>query len=293
MHRYWDALTQLEKELGRLRLHINPLKTKIERLPAELEPHWRREIRHFRFRASKGKDKSKRLVLSSLDDFFDLTLGLSNATTSDRVMPLAIGRLKRLIPKIDATSYARLESFLFHLLYAAPSTTPPVLKVFAEAKRCDKLKVSAGPLKKCLNAIICESARSDHSIELLWALWGLGAFQQQLGDKAFNAVSTCDHPTAKLLARHLHQLGFAKKLTVNVNRSGLNEKEWLLIHEGRRREYLSHQVTDSFFDGIKNLPLLKDIEPISSRSSPIKQEKGTGTDSDFDEQDEDGQGEGG
>lgn len=123
------SLEKIEAKLSEYRLGVNPLKTRVDQLPAPIERSWLRRVRQFRFNRSRGD-----ISASSLDDFFDNALEISRQEVGDRVLPYAIGRIQKEIGRAAGT-WARIETFLLHFLFAAPEVTPNVVSIFVQAQR--------------------------------------------------------------------------------------------------------------------------------------------------------------
>lgn len=226
------ALSDLESILRDYKLTLNPQKTKIVELPAQMEKPWIRDLRVFDLPSLKGAMR--------IHDYFELAISYQQLHLDQLVMSYAVSRLSAIV---SPSNWEYLEPILLQVLRTTPETTPIVINTFAQAqsKACP---IDLRAFEDCLNDVICAAAELNHSSEACWAMWAIAAFDLKIGDQAITYLERSIDSTMILMTMYLKDLGCLKRNPVTGGWELLLAEDftiseyWLLGYEAYTRGWL-------------------------------------------------------
>lgn len=221
-----EMRTVLQSALADFRLSLNPLKTRIQRLPLALDDGWSREL--WRMISRKGA-----LTKTNIVDYFDRAFDLAQKRPMAGVLKFALGKLSKKPFAEDAQTLA--EDLVLQCGRVEAGCLPHVLAILLRRK-------SGRPkwgetLKAAFNSIITEHAPERHSSEVAWALWACLGFELSVSEKAAQAVLKMEDSVNSLLLFQAHKNGLLAfpelfhPWKTSFGADDLKGPRWLLIYE--------------------------------------------------------------
>ena len=261
-----EALGHLEGLLTTFQLGLNPLKTEIVDLPAEMEPSWRTALHQFVIRRTSSEKVTERDLIS----FFSVAFALQR---EDPVAPvLRYAMTKAASSATSAGRYARFMDLSVGCLVQEPSLLDrlywPVLVGTANGLATDDVELVAA-----LHQICRLYSSRDYGNEVAWALWTLSSIGAPLDDSTSAIVASTRDDLVAILYLAMASAGLAKMhpmailddldLTADVHLS----EHWLLAYEATR--YGWHPFSDVQKDAFFSQLLAADVSFLRAPSVPI------------------------
>ena len=225
-------LKQLNRELGKFRLRLNPKKTTISRLPSPAQDHWQQTLRTFRISNSQ-----------SLVQFFDTAFRFRDQFPDEPVMMYAL----RLLFKIHTPAHDMARMALSCITQALLCEPGAPQKAFALLTfwRINGTNLDAQLMTNTVNKMIVGHQAIGFSSDVAWALAFCLDQQFSLGSEAGQALSVFDDDCIALQALHMEQKGslskgFNKRRISNaLKNADLDREHWLIAYESVRHGFLT------------------------------------------------------
>jgi hypothetical protein len=242
-HRYIDdfefgckTLQEAEEVLSSYELELNSSKTKITKLPEEIDPQWLHELQKYNINMSTDAVQ-KRSLLS----FFDLTMNFLEKEPSEPILKYAVIRTSSHI--VRANNYPLFQRILLQWATAEPSTLPIIIDFIAFYKSAG-VNVDLAEVKRTLQFIIIENCRQVHTSEVCWSIFGMILLSQSFDDEALSELKKVENPFIALLTLDARNRGLISS-SYNfplweslMNKNELKTENWILAYEALRKGWL-------------------------------------------------------
>jgi hypothetical protein len=231
-----EILTALQGLLSDYELFLNPRKTKLSELPAELQDNWSIDLAKFDIR-DKGHPIGQRNDLVAL---FSKALEIAAERPVESVLRYAVARVQRL--DVASSGWRTFQNCVLSAASADASTLAGALGTLYEVSSIGGHTVAKLPLAEVFESIIRVHAPRGQGSEVAWALWGALAWSVPLSNDAAKAVSEMEDNVVALLALHADSLGlFTVGALDKTNWSNLVSQPDALIHEHWLLAYEANQ----------------------------------------------------
>jgi hypothetical protein len=219
-------LAELQNELLKFELHLNPSKTGVYPLPVPLEERWTAPLSH------EVLDPTAKTFRTQVIRFFDTAFDLRMEFPAAAVLKYAIGR----IANLRLTSeHGLIEDLLLQAARIEPGTLALVLRIIlANPKPFSRKKKRADLL---INTIL-RHAPQRHSSEVAWSIWGCIILKISLPSDAVRVILGMEDSVCALLLLHAANKNLAnvkrpaRVLETVMTSSELYDRRWLLSYEG-------------------------------------------------------------
>ena len=232
----WEALearNKLQSALADYRLTLNPLKTRIEKLPVSLDDGWSREL----WRIIERKSVLRK---TDIVNFFDRAFDVATHYPAGGVLKFALGKLCKKAFADDAAEIA--QNLVLQCGRVEAGCLPFVLAVLLRRENPDGAWKAT--LSNALHSIISEHAPQRHSSEVAWALWGALALKTDVSKEAAKQVLEMEDSVSSLLLFQAHRTkqlagldAEFKKWKSVLGQDDLAGSRWLLAYELARIGY--------------------------------------------------------
>jgi hypothetical protein len=251
-----EALSVLQEVLSSYELELNSSKTKITKLPEEIDPQWLHELQKYKINMSTDAVQ-KRSLLS----FFDLTMSFLEKEPSEPILKYAVIRTSSHV--VRASNYPLYQRILLQWATAEPSTLPIVIDFIAFYKSAG-VNVDLDEVRKTLEFIIIENSRQGHTSEVCWSIFGMILLSQNFNDKTLNELKKIENPFIALLtldarSRGLIPAGYSFPLWESLmNKNELKTENWILAYEALRKGWLPSTDGTDYLTGQDGFSVLVD-----------------------------------
>ncbi|CAH7097765.1 RNA-directed DNA polymerase [Vibrio splendidus] len=231
-----EILSVLQEVLSSYELELNSSKTKIIKLPEEIDPQWLHELQKYKINMSTDVIQ-KRSLLS----FFDLTMNFLEKEPSEPILKYAVIRTSSHI--VRANNYPLFQRILLQWATAEPSTLPVIIDFIAFYKSAG-VNVDLAEVKRTLQFIIIENCRQGHTSEVCWSIFGMILLSQSFDDEALSELKKVENPFVALLIldarnRGLISSSYSFPLWESLmNKNELKTENWILAYEALRKGWL-------------------------------------------------------
>jgi hypothetical protein len=242
-----EILKQLNRELGRFRLRLNPKKTAILRLPSPAQDQWQQALRGFRVSNSQG-----------VVQFFDTAFRFREQFPDEPVLMYALGLLFKIhSPTHDVARMAL--SCVTQALLCEPGAAQ---KAFALLTfwRINGANLDPKLLANTVNKMIVGHQAIGFSSDVAWALAFCLDHNFALDSAAGQALSVFDDDCIALQALHMDQKGLLPKgfnkqtISRALKNADLDREHWLIAYESVRHGFLTVCAS-----AVKHNPLFSDL----------------------------------
>jgi hypothetical protein len=224
---------QLETELARFRLRLNPRKTRIVRLPLPTQEDWQEVI----ISTSKsGLNREREMI-----KYFDTAFRLRKEYPHAPVLALALGVLFK-IGRPSERSGRVAESGVTQALLCEPGSSQKALSLLSYWK-IQGFKINNELLGKTFSSLIMQSAkRGTH--DLIWALAFCLDNDISLDVDASAKLKEVDNDLVALLSLHMHRKRLLassydrRSIARTLKNAELDREHWLLCYESARHGFL-------------------------------------------------------
>lgn len=263
-----EILNTIQTSLNDYELALNPTKTNVVNLPAELESHWVHEIRGFMFR--KGKHQRTDILC-----FFEKLFKLINEYPTKHIVKYALTRFykSKFQEPIANENWDLLQNLILQAISVEPGGLPSLLRILLEQKNIG-MKINRYLISKVLHNKIETNAQLGSSSEVAWALWGAIIFKIELDDSIVKYLLSTNDSIVALLALEAKSLNL---LTSDLNNhpilhehmeGGLYGPQWLLSYEASMAGWIPNQAMDS--DAAFNFLKGKNVRFYTKLSNPLE-----------------------
>jgi hypothetical protein len=229
------SLADLQAALARFELSLNPRKTDISSLPAELETAWVPELRLFSIAKSPSRQRY------DLMRYFARAFQLARQFPDGNVLKYAVSRLDDLTIVGDA--WELVQNLVLQCVLSEADVLPRALRFF-ERRRREKREVDLSKLRQVLEGIIPRQAVAGHGSEVAWALWAAMLYDIPLSSDAVQPAASMDDSAVALMTLGLRDSGaiegsldFSTWQPV-LGSGALREEHWLVAYEAVSRGWL-------------------------------------------------------
>jgi hypothetical protein len=261
-------LAELQNELLKFELHLNPSKTGVYPLPVALEQRWTAPLNQH---ALDPTDKAfKTQVIQFFDTAFDLSLQFPN----EAVLKYAIGRIANLTLKAE---HALVEDLLLQSARIQPGALALVLRIILANPKSFSRKKKRADL---LLGTILRHAPQRHSSEVAWSIWACIILKISLPPECVRAILSMEDSVCALLLLHAGRENLAnvkraaRVLEAIMTPAELYDNRWLLSYEANIKGWVKCPAGDHVA-GDSNFGLLKQAnvsfyDPTAMRLIPRK-----------------------
>lgn len=242
-----EALSVLQEVLSSYELELNSTKTKITKLPEEIDPQWLHDLQKHIMNMSTDAVQ-KRSLLS----FFDLTMSYLEKEPCEPILKYAVIRTSSHI--VRASNYPLYQRILLQWATAEPSTLPIVIDFIAFYKSAG-VNVDLDEVKGVLQFIIIENCRQGHTSEVCWSIFGMILLSQNFNDETLLELGKIENPFIALLTLDARSRGLIPSdynfplWESLMNKNELKTGNWILAYEALRKGWLpSADGTDYLVD---------------------------------------------
>jgi len=271
------TLHQLEAQLAHFELGLNASKTVIDVAPFLIEAPWKSRLTSLMPLGSRIRTVQIRAYVNEV-------FALAREHPNDPVVNYAL-RVAESFETSTAGHKLLVDAALATLRFSAPSIKFALLSIM---NRLERLELDRAPLWSCLNELVTEAAKFEHSYEVTWGLWALLVSGGQLDESASAAVAGMEDPFSLVAYMRLSDLGRATGPTPprleRLASETLSETSdaWVLAHEANVRGWADPGSIKSspFFDRLRELGVTfvnDDVSPLE-----LPDEEDTFDPSDFD-----------
>lgn len=242
-----EILKELNRELGRFRLRLNPKKTTITRLPCPAQDQWQQTLRGLRLSNSQ-----------TVVQFFDTAFRFREQFADEPVLMYALGLLFKVQSPSDDVARMAL-SCITQALLCEPGAAQKAFALLTFWK-INGAKLDSKLITNTINKMIVGHQAIGFSSDVAWAL----AFSLDqsfvLDSSAGQALSVFDDDCIALQALHMDQKGllpkgFNKKIISNaLKNADLDREHWLIAYESVRHGFLTVCAS-----AVKGNPLFSDL----------------------------------
>jgi len=190
------VLEALQAELARFELGLNASKTSIDEAPFLVEALWKSRLTSL---APPGGFIRPVHVRAFVNEVFALARGHPN----DPVINYAL-RVAESFQTSTVGQSLLIDAALATLRFSPPSIRFALLSIM---NRVERLELDRSALWHCLNELVAEAARVEHSYEVTWGLWALLVSDGRLEADASAAVRVMEDPFSLVAYMRLRELG--------------------------------------------------------------------------------------
>ncbi|MBO1058492.1 MAG: RNA-directed DNA polymerase [Dolichospermum sp. JUN01] len=236
-----QILADLETQVAEYELALNHRKTKIIRLPDEIDHLWLTDLRQFQLVPNNRNKQREHLI-----DFANLVLSLSKRYPNDPILRYALVLVKSKSPTEFRPQefWDIYQNFLLQIFRSEPQVSHLVagelLKYKSQGVTIDKIS-----LQKAIYSHISHYASTRATNEIAWALWMARLFEINMDDKiASKLVNIPDNVVAILSLEAQNKGLFTSILDTSLWQSKLTEtniysEDWLLVYEAAAKGWLT------------------------------------------------------
>ena len=230
-----QALADLQGELSKYELHLNPRKTHLVELPSAIEQPWATELRRFHIRG-EGSGQGIDLI-----GYFSRAYDLFVNYPDESVLGFALGKTQNIM--VSQENWPLYESALLQVATVEPGTLSKVVdelyRYYLASYPVDLAKVS-----NALHQIISQHAVVNHGSEVAWAVWGCILFRIPLDDSTASQITAMEDSVIAILALDATKRGL---ISNNANctswasmmhSQALYEENWLVAYEANVKGWL-------------------------------------------------------
>jgi hypothetical protein len=234
-HEAETALKQINRELRKFHLRLNPKKTSILRLPQPAGDDWQRALLEA---GKRGYGRPRQVV-----EYFDRAFALRNQYPESAVLSYALGMLFGTVCPSIGTG-AVLQSCITQAVLCEPGAAQ---KGFALLTfwRLNGFVLDHQLLVRTINLMIVQHQHSGVSSDISWALAFALENGLQLARASARVLSNSDDDCVIIQALHLNSAGLLpvgfelKPIQKIVGAAEFDREHWLLCYEATRKGFIS------------------------------------------------------
>ncbi|MEQ9108053.1 MAG: RNA-directed DNA polymerase [Limnobacter sp.] len=249
-----ETLGRLQHLVGDLQLQLNPRKTRIVELPAELEASWVPLLRLFTFRSSTVGTQQTDLL-----SYFGRAFELAANQSEEAILRYSVQRMRSV--SIFEKNWDLYESLLLQCLSVEPGTAPAVI---GELYRYHlHMPLNLTRITESLQQLIEDHAPLHHGSEVVWALWGAICIGCKLDAKVVEKSLLAADPCVALCALHVIAKGLVSgpvdvsTLEALMHDGELTDTQWLLAYEANIKGWLPNKAGKDFVAAHKHFGPMK------------------------------------
>jgi hypothetical protein len=228
-----QVLAALQGLLGEFELTLNPRKSQILDLPAQIEDPFVGDLRTFRFRGLASQP-------GDLRAYFDKAFGFARSYPDGNALKFAISRLAS-VP-IHPSNWTLYENLLLQCATSEPGCLPFIVSELYRYSLTAPL--NRPKIGEVLQNIVSVHAPLDHGSEVIWALWGSKMLTIPVPDRVAIEVGRMRDNFVALVALDLQHSGLISgKVKFSdwarlMRQSELTSENWLLAYEANVKGWL-------------------------------------------------------
>ncbi len=249
-----ETLGRLQHLVGDLQLQLNPRKTRIVELPAELEASWVPLLRLFTFRSSTVGTQQTDLL-----SYFGRAFELAANQSEEAILRYSVQRMRSV--SIFEKNWDLYESLLLQCLSVEPGTAPAVI---GELYRYHlHMPLNLTRITESLQQLIEDHAPLHHGSEVVWALWGAICIGCKLDARVVEKSLLAADPCVALCALHVIAKGLVSgpvdvsTLEALMHDGELTDTQWLLAYEANIKGWLPNKAGKDFVAAHKHFGPMK------------------------------------
>lgn len=249
-----ETLGLLQHLIGDLQLQLNPKKTRIVELPAELEASWVPHLRLFAFRSSSAGAQQTDLL-----SYFGRAFELAASQREEAILRYSVQRMRSV--NIFEQNWALYESLLLQCLSVEPGTVPAVIGELYKYHL--RMPLDRSRIAESLQQLTEDHAPLHHGSEVVWALWGAICLDCKLDAKVFEKSLMASDPCVALCALHARAAGLitgpvdVSVLEALMHEGELTDAQWLLAYEANVKGWLPNKGGKDFVAAHKHFGPMK------------------------------------
>lgn len=249
-----ETLGRLQHLIGDLQLQLNPRKTRIVELPAELEASWVPHLRLFAFRSSTAGAQQTDLL-----SYFGRAFELAASQRGEAILRYSVQRMRSVT--IFEQNWPLYESLLLQCLSVEPGTAPAVIGELYKYHL--RMPLDRSRITESLHQLIEDHAPLHHGSEVVWALWGAICVGCTLDAKVVEKSLLASDPCVALCALHARAKGLVtgpvdvSTLEALMHDGELTDAQWLLAYEANIKGWLPNKDGKDFVAAHKHFGPMK------------------------------------
>lgn len=265
-----DFFKKLQSLLLDYQLEINSGKTRIEKIPYDLEEEWISDISTFISASYRLEQKN------FLTKLYSKVLNLVKKYPTKYVIKYVIRIVEDIF--IEQNNWDLFQTILLNLTKLEPSILPTTLSIILSYH--DKYNFSLTKIRTFYYSLIEEHLVKGNHFEVTWSLWSLFELDQTVDNSLANKVMESQDWCSKLIILFLEsenlisgELTYKNIEKANITPADLYNEKWLYIYESYKKNWLdvntgSHPIQqDTFFkrmldNGIKFFDETKKVKRI-------------------------------
>lgn len=225
------SLVLLEDTLADFELALNPQKTMIQSLPADMERGWLSEIKAYPFPEDNPVSQSELLK------YFNRVFEWKTKYPSDAVLAYAVARLR----SVRISDWKLLQDLVCQCALAEPGAMEPVVTLLQE--HGDKDFTEA--LDKLIASTIDYHAPLSHGSEVLWALWASIWFKRNIPSGVARKLERNQDAAVAVLVLHAKEMGLIgndvsfSDWIDSLSVDSFYDSQWLFAYEADIKGWLN------------------------------------------------------
>jgi hypothetical protein len=239
-----QVLAELEEQLAKYELVLNQRKTKIVRLPAQIDHQWLTELRQFKLELGAGA-VSPKVQCEQLIDFANVIFLLSKRYPNDPILRYALVKASTQAKHLAKAqnSWDIYQKFLLQIFRSEPQLSHLVAGELLRYQQ-QGIQIDKPLLRKAIESHISQYASTRGTNEIAWALWMAILFHVKLSDQIANKLSSIPDNVVAILSLDAQNKGLIKSpLDTSLWQSKLTEaniysENWLLVYEAAAKGWL-------------------------------------------------------
>lgn len=234
-----QILADLETQVAEYELALNHRKTKIIRLPDEIDHLWLTDLRQFKLVPNNRNKHREHLI-----DFANLVFSLSKRYPNEPILRYALVLVKA-TPEFRPQAFWDIyQNFLLQIFRSEPQVSHLVagelLKYKDKGVLIDKIS-----LQKAIYSHISHYASTRATNEIAWALWMAILFEITINDEIAKKLVEIPDNVVAILSLDAQRKGlFTSILDTSLWKSKLTKtniysEDWLLVYEAAAKGWLT------------------------------------------------------
>jgi hypothetical protein len=229
------AVNAIEETLATFELAINPRKTRIAKLPLELEYPWRRPLAVFDFQPGSLAERK------SFTNYFARMFEEWRKHPREPVISYGVSRLR------DVTFSEDDWSFVQHLLCQCILCEPSSLRSMYQILHAHREYTLDNAVEVALNRIVADHGPLGHGSEVAWAIWSGTDLGLSIKAGAAAVLARSEDPIVRLVALHAREAGRIegdeafRRWDASLSQGSLYDEQWIFAYEAGVRGWLENE----------------------------------------------------
>lgn len=239
------GLDYINFALGKYELELNPIKTKITKLPVPIEVEWAQYIRNYKFPEVIKEPEDVIFQKRELISYFSRVYEFYNKYSNHNVLLFAVKQLldtnKVLIHK---NNWPLFESLLLNTISFNATCINTIINLLLKYEEMgSNYPIDKKKLHEAIEYLILNTLPTN-TYEICWALWSAKVFSINLSEKVGKKLSSIDNPFIGLLALDINNKGKLSGYDESIwnqhlNKEQLYSNKWILVYEIVNKKWIT------------------------------------------------------